>query len=369
MPAPRGRGDRPSGAFARASAQARRTAGCIGVGFSIFCEQAAHGTSVYAGWGIPMVPGHEQATRAPDARRRPRAAGRRAFPRPGARDHARSGRQRDPRHRLRRGQGRAWRHCAHALFDRHLGLALHGDGAAARWRGPARRSPGARRASARTLLQADESEVQSATARWSGRPAASTLARDRAASGTCGRRICRPTSIPAGSRSRSATSRRATPAPSAMPPTPPLVAVDPEIGARRDPRLRGRRGRRHAGQPDDRRRPGLRRHRPGHRHRAVRGDAVRPSGPAAGLDLGRLPAARRDRGARDARSSTWRRPRPTPSSASEGHRRRRRHRAAGGDRQRGQRRARAARRRDLRVARSHRAGCSRPLPRRAGDAR
>ena len=34
----------------------------VGIGFSIFCEQAAHGTSVYAGWGIPMVPGHEQAT-------------------------------------------------------------------------------------------------------------------------------------------------------------------------------------------------------------------------------------------------------------------------------------------------------------------
>jgi carbon-monoxide dehydrogenase large subunit len=34
----------------------------IGVGFSIFCEQAAHGTSVYSGWGIPMVPGYEQAT-------------------------------------------------------------------------------------------------------------------------------------------------------------------------------------------------------------------------------------------------------------------------------------------------------------------
>lgn len=34
----------------------------IGVGFAIFCEQAAHGTSVYSGWGIPMVPGHEQAT-------------------------------------------------------------------------------------------------------------------------------------------------------------------------------------------------------------------------------------------------------------------------------------------------------------------
>jgi len=33
----------------------------IGVGLAIFCEQAAHGTSVYSGWGIPMVPGFEQA--------------------------------------------------------------------------------------------------------------------------------------------------------------------------------------------------------------------------------------------------------------------------------------------------------------------
>jgi carbon-monoxide dehydrogenase large subunit len=33
----------------------------VGVGLAIFCEQAAHGTSVYSGWGIPMVPGHEQA--------------------------------------------------------------------------------------------------------------------------------------------------------------------------------------------------------------------------------------------------------------------------------------------------------------------
>ena len=34
----------------------------IGIGLAIYCEQGAHGTSVYAGWGIPMVPGHEQAT-------------------------------------------------------------------------------------------------------------------------------------------------------------------------------------------------------------------------------------------------------------------------------------------------------------------
>src|ERR1700738_2529021 len=33
----------------------------VGVGLSIYCEQAAHGTSVYVGLGLPMVPGHEQA--------------------------------------------------------------------------------------------------------------------------------------------------------------------------------------------------------------------------------------------------------------------------------------------------------------------
>ena len=32
----------------------------IGLGLAIYCEQGAHGTSVYHGWGIPMVPGHEQ---------------------------------------------------------------------------------------------------------------------------------------------------------------------------------------------------------------------------------------------------------------------------------------------------------------------
>ncbi|MFN6994772.1 MAG: xanthine dehydrogenase family protein molybdopterin-binding subunit [Aquincola tertiaricarbonis] len=32
----------------------------IGLGLAVFCEQGAHGTSVYHGWGIPMVPGHEQ---------------------------------------------------------------------------------------------------------------------------------------------------------------------------------------------------------------------------------------------------------------------------------------------------------------------
>jgi carbon-monoxide dehydrogenase large subunit len=34
----------------------------IGVGFGVFNEQSAVGTSVYAAWGIPMVPGHEPAS-------------------------------------------------------------------------------------------------------------------------------------------------------------------------------------------------------------------------------------------------------------------------------------------------------------------
>jgi len=32
----------------------------VGIGFAMYSEQAGHGTSVYAAWGIPFVPGHEQ---------------------------------------------------------------------------------------------------------------------------------------------------------------------------------------------------------------------------------------------------------------------------------------------------------------------
>jgi carbon-monoxide dehydrogenase large subunit len=41
---------------ARPEADGRR----IGLGYAIYCEQGGHGTSVYSGWGIPMVPGFEQ---------------------------------------------------------------------------------------------------------------------------------------------------------------------------------------------------------------------------------------------------------------------------------------------------------------------
>jgi len=34
----------------------------VGVGFATYTEQSAHGTAVFASWGIPIVPGYEQAT-------------------------------------------------------------------------------------------------------------------------------------------------------------------------------------------------------------------------------------------------------------------------------------------------------------------
>jgi carbon-monoxide dehydrogenase large subunit len=45
-----------------AAVRARQAAGeAVGFGLAVFCEQGAHGTSVYHGWGIPFVPGFEQA--------------------------------------------------------------------------------------------------------------------------------------------------------------------------------------------------------------------------------------------------------------------------------------------------------------------
>jgi carbon-monoxide dehydrogenase large subunit len=34
----------------------------IGVGFATYCEQSAHGTSVFSAWGLPIIPGFDQAT-------------------------------------------------------------------------------------------------------------------------------------------------------------------------------------------------------------------------------------------------------------------------------------------------------------------
>ena len=34
----------------------------IGIVFASYCEQTAHGTSVFSGWGLPIIPGYDQAT-------------------------------------------------------------------------------------------------------------------------------------------------------------------------------------------------------------------------------------------------------------------------------------------------------------------
>ena len=49
-------------AFDLDAIRARQAKGeTVGFGLSTFCEQGAHGTSVYHAWGIPFVPGFEQA--------------------------------------------------------------------------------------------------------------------------------------------------------------------------------------------------------------------------------------------------------------------------------------------------------------------
>ena len=50
-----------SPACARGRSAASADGRLIGVGLSVFCEQGAHGTSVLAAWGRPVVPGYEQA--------------------------------------------------------------------------------------------------------------------------------------------------------------------------------------------------------------------------------------------------------------------------------------------------------------------
>lgn len=47
---------------ARAAADAKGNGKLIGVGFATYVEQSAHGTSVFAAWGTPVIPGFDSAT-------------------------------------------------------------------------------------------------------------------------------------------------------------------------------------------------------------------------------------------------------------------------------------------------------------------
>ena len=79
--------------------------------------------------------------------------------------------------------------------------------------------------------------------------------------------------------------------------------------------LRGRRGWRHAGEPDDRRRPGAGRHCAGHRHRPVRGDAVRRARASRWRRRWRTICCPARPTCPTSGSTTWRRRAPGPPSA------------------------------------------------------
>ena len=171
----------------------------IGFGLAIYCEQGAHGTSVYAGWGIPMVPGHEQAT----ARMTPDGG---LELRVGVHSH---------------GQGleTTLAQVAHEILGVDVAKirVVHGDTAltpysTGTWGSRCVVMAGGAVASAcREIARAGEADRREAAAGRSGerqlrataassRPPAASASPRSPAPGICGRRICPATSIPAASR-------------------------------------------------------------------------------------------------------------------------------------------------------------------------
>ena len=171
-------------------------------------------------------------------------------------------------------QSHPGRHRDHALFDRHLGIALHGDG---RRGGRQRLSPRSKPAPGKcgaSLLQVKTEDVEFADGRVGSRGHRRCSAcRISRAPGICVRRTCRPTCIAAawrpprgykpGTRQRHLQLRRACRD---------RGGRSPELGDGRDSGLRHRRGRRQAGQSNGGRRSNLWRSRARYRHRAVFGD-------------------------------------------------------------------------------------------------
>ena len=170
----------------------------IGIGFAMYAEQAGHGTSVYAAWGIPFVPGYEQcqARFTPDGGLELRI---------GAHSHG-QGLETTlsqvahsilgvPHDRIKLVHGDTGRD---ALLDRHLGLALHDHVGRRRGRRLRRAGRARSRASAPGCCRPAARTCASKAARWSARRAASPSPRSRAP-GIAARRICRPTSIRAAS--------------------------------------------------------------------------------------------------------------------------------------------------------------------------
>ena len=305
----------------------------IGVGFGSYCEQSAHGTSVFSAWGLPIVPGYDQAT---------------------------------------------VQVTADGGLELRAGVHSHGQGMETTLAQIAHEMLGIDLAEIRVVL-GDTGTTPYSTGTYASR---SIVMAGGAVANACKALIPRFVAIGAhimqcavndGALRERPDRRAATVGASArrgrglVPPAGAAAArrrpgrarshggipshgrqrrVQLRFACRRgcgryadrqcrDPRLRHRRGLRHAGEPDGGRRPDARRRRARHRHRALRGEPVRSERPAAGLDLCRLPAAGADRDPRH--------PHLSHGDAvalhrvrHQGHGRRRRDRAAGGDLQRGQ---------------------------------
>ena len=188
----------------------------IGVGLATYTEQAAHGTSVFAAWGTPVIPGFDQAT-AGHARWRAGAAGRRAF--------------------ARAGMETTFAQIANEILGVDVASIklLHGDTGQTPFStgtyasrslvmsGGAVSQACKRLLPRLTHIGAHLLQADAASVAWNGdrleAGGKSVSVRTWPTPGTCGRSCCRPTWIPPDWKSPSATSRRSTPAVSPTPPT------------------------------------------------------------------------------------------------------------------------------------------------------
>ena len=215
-------------------------------------------------------------------------------------------------------QGGAGRYRLHPLFDGHLGFALHDPWRAARWPRPASGSPERIRQIGAGLLQVDPAAVRLEGGRV-GEPVGQRDARRRwGAPGISARRTSRRTPIRQGlevvggykpARDSGTFSYASHAA---------VVAVDTATGEVEILDYVGGRGRRRAGQPDDRRRPGPWRHRPRDRPRRSSRRCPTPRTASRSRPRSRTTCCRgRPRSPRS-RSITWRPLRPTPPSARRG---------------------------------------------------
>ena len=244
----------------------------------------------------------------PDAAdRQGRGGHRHVAARPGARDGVEPDRRRPARRAVRRRRGAARRHPHLAQGPGHVRVPL-ARGRRHRARAtPARRCVDKAKPIAAHMLECDPADLE-----FTGGavPGARHPGRRQDASPTarspCSRRTTCPT----------ASSRRSTPTPRLRPGQLLLPARHPPVRGRGrhrdrpgdDPQVRGRRRRRPGDQPADRRGPGARRRRAGHRAGAVRGGRLRRRRQPDDRHVRRLhaadggrPAGHRHRPHRDAR--------------------------------------------------------------------